>query len=594
MSIPLQLLIVDDSENDALLLVRELKKGGYDISFDRVDNQNDMRHAIARGTWDIIITDHNMPGFDSTQALKVVTDSNIDTPVIIVSGDIGEELAVAAMKSGAVDYIMKDNLSRLVPAVQREIRESESRKARRQAEQTIIHMAYHDALTGLANRNEFEHRLKDAITVSKLRHIQHGLMYLDLDQFKIINDTCGHVAGDELLRQLSIVLNSLIRETDTLARLGGDEFGVLLDNCPLETATGIAENILNKIRDFIFQWQGKSIDITASIGLVSIDDKSRNVSSVLSCADMACYTAKDLGRNRIHIYKEDDKELLRRHGEMQWVSRIRAAITNNDFVLYRQNMMVLDQGSQDILDIQDYQEEYQHPSFEFLIRLKDQNGEIIPPGAFIPAAERYNLMPDLDRWVIDRAFRYLSDNYERIISKDAPVYAFINLSGASLSDDKFFNYINDKFTEYNLDKKIVCFEVTETAAITNFQLAIDFIRDIKEQGCHFALDDFGSGLSSFTYLKNIPVDFLKIDGSFVRNMLYDTMDEAFVTAINQLGHVANLKTIAEFVENEQTLTMLKNMGVDFAQGYGIHLPESIDEEERHFQGLSVKQRHERN
>jgi len=584
-SIPLRLLIVDDSEDDALLLVRELKKGGYEIVYERVENGEDMRHAIAGSSWDIIITDHNMPGFDSSQALRIATDSNNDTPIIIVSGDMGEDIAVAAMKSGATDYIMKDNLSRLVPAVQREVRESESRKARRQAEQTIIHMAYHDALTGLANRNEFEHRLKDAITASKLRHIQHGLMYLDLDQFKIINDTCGHVAGDELLRQLSILLNSQIRETDTLARLGGDEFGILLDNCPIDTATTIAQNIISKVSDFIFQWQSKSIDITASVGLVAINNKSRNVSAVLSSADIACYTAKDLGRNRIYIYKEDDKELLRRHGEMQWVSRIRTAITNNEFELFRQNMMILGKTETEAMTA--------HPSFEFLIRLKDNNGEIIPPGAFIPAAERYNLMPDLDRWVIDRAFRYLSDNFQRIISNENPVYAFINLSGASLSDDKFFDYIRDKFKEYNLNQKIVCFEITETAAITNLQLAIDFIRDIKEQGCSFALDDFGSGLSSFTYLKNIPVDFLKIDGSFVRNMIYDNMDEAFVIAINQLGHVADLKTIAEFVENEQTLDMLNKIGVDYAQGYGIHLPESIDIEEHNFIANSAKQSNDR-
>ncbi|VAW90828.1 diguanylate cyclase/phosphodiesterase (GGDEF & EAL domains) with PAS/PAC sensor(s) [hydrothermal vent metagenome] len=576
MSIPLQLLIVDDSENDSLLLVRELTKGGYDVSHERVDNSEDMRHAIAGSSWDIIITDHNMPGFDSTQALKIASDSNIDTPVIIVSGNMGEAIAVDAMKSGAMDYIMKDNLSRLVPAVQREVRESESRKARRQAEQTIIHMAYHDALTGLANRNEFEHRLKDAITVSKLRHIHHGLMYLDLDQFKIINDTCGHVAGDELLRQLSNVLNSQIRETDTLARLGGDEFGILLDNCPIETATTIADSIIKEINRFSFQWQNKSIDITTSIGLVAINNKSRNVSSVLSCADIACYTAKDLGRNRIHIYKEDDKELLRRHGEMQWVSRIRTAIQNDEFLLYRQNMMVVDQQESEL------------SSFEFLLRLRDKTGEIIPPGAFIPAAERYNLMPDLDRWVINRAFRYLSENSKRLKSGSDSFFAFINLSGASLSDDKFFNYIRDKFQEYNLDQKIVCFEITETAAITNLQRAIDFIRDIKQQGCHFALDDFGSGLSSFTYLKNIPVDFLKIDGSFVRNMLYDDMDAAFVAAINQLGHVANLKTIAEFVENEQTLERLKDIGVDYAQGYGIHLPESIDDEENQYLESLVK------
>lgn len=503
--------------------------------------------------------------FDSTRALTVVKDTNIDVPVIIVSGCMGEEIAVAAMRNGAADYIMKDNLARLGPAIEREIRELESRKAHRRAEQTIIHMAYHDALTGLVNRNEFDHCLKNALISARRHQLQHILLYLDLDQFKVINDTCGHIAGDALLRQLPVLLQEQVRECDTLARLGGDEFGVLLQSCPVELALQIAENIRQAIKKFRFAWREKMFSIGVSIGMIVIDENSPNMTNILSAADIACYAAKELGRNRIQIYKEDDADLARHHGEMQWVTRIQQALEKDKFVLYRQNMVCL---GHECVNCQ---------CFEFLIRLLEDNGDLIPPGSFIPAAERYDLMPEIDRWVIKSAFQYLSRHYAGEKKDNKFLRCFINLSGATLSDETFFKFLRKQLQEYKIDPEIICFEITETAAITKLRNAVDFIRDIKREGCHFALDDFGSGLSSFAYLRTIPVDYLKIDGSFVRNMLHDDMDCTFVEVINQIGHVAGLKTIAESVENEQTAAKLKELGIDFAQGFGIHVPEPIED-----------------
>ncbi len=564
MSTPLRVLIVEDSEDDAMLLIRELRHGGYTPSFERVDTPDTLRTALRKKAWDLVITDHNMPCFDSTAALSLVKESGRDLPVIIVSGSIGEEIAVAAMKGGAHDYIMKNNLARLVPAIEREMRDVETRRAHRQAEDTIRHMAYHDALTGLVNRREFEYRLEQALISAKKRRLSYALLYLDLDQFKIINDTCGHVAGDELLKQLATVLQAQIRESDTLARLGGDEFGVLLQSCPIKRARRIAETLLEMIKDFHFVWQNKSFRISASVGLVNISDESTTLNDVLSAADVACYAAKDLGRNRIHVYAEGDSELIRRHGEMQWVSRINQALEDNRFLLYWQAIVPL--GSRSA--------EGQY--YEFLIRLRDNSGHIVLPGAFIPSAERYNLMPTLDRWVVYTAFAHLAQTYRKNgNSQDTVGTFFINLSGTSLNDNTFSEFIREQLDRYNLPPEMICFEITETAAIANLSNALQFVKDIKKQGCRFALDDFGSGLSSFSYLKTLPVDYLKIDGSFVRDVVHDHMNCAIVKAINQIGHVADIQTIAEHVETESIKRKLHTIGVDYVQGYGIEKPQPI-------------------
>jgi diguanylate cyclase (GGDEF)-like protein len=560
MATPLRVLLVEDSEDDALLLLRELRKGGYAPESLRVDTGADLEAALARGPWDIVITDHNLPGFSSAAALATVKRAAGDIPVIIVSGSIGEDIAVAAMKSGAHDYIMKGNLARLVPAIARELREAETRHAHRRAQETIQHLAFHDVLTGLANRHEFETRLKHA--VESVRHGgRHALLYLDLDQFKIINDTCGHTAGDELLRQLAMLLKQPIRDNDTLARLGGDEFGVLLARCSLDHAQSVAERMLQLIRDFRFTWLERTFNIGASIGLVMIGDATHTLTDLLRAADMACYAAKDKGRNRVHVYHPGDAELARRHGEMEWVGRLNEALAQDRFELHYQRIIALSPAQAAVT----------HQ--ELLLRLRDADQGLILPGAFIPAAERYNLMPQLDRWVVRRALDCLAAQRARAGSQTG--MCFINLSGATVSDDEFFRDVSALLRAHDVPPHMICFEITETAAIANLASAIDFIEQAKALGCRIALDDFGAGLSSFSYLKTIPADFLKIDGSFVADMLRDPMDNAIVEAIHRIARVAGLQTIAEFVESGAIRQRLVEIGVDYAQGYGIHPPEAL-------------------
>ena len=563
---PLRVLIVEDSEDDALLLIRELRRSGYDPRTLRVQSAADMEAALQQHVWDVVVTDHNMPNFSSEDALHLVKESGPDLPVIIVSGSIGEDIAVAAMKMGAHDYIMKDNLTRLVPAIERELREAELRRAHRLAEATIHHLAYHDHLTGLVNRHEFDRRLQEALRSAREAEETHVVLYLDLDQFKVINDTCGHQAGDQLLSQLAVVLCDKIRSHDTLARLGGDEFGLLLEGCPLEQAQQIAEELRKTVANFRFVWEDKTFSIGVSIGMTPITADARGVAEVLSAADVACYAAKDKGRNRVHVYLEGDSELQHRHNEMRWVARIKEALEKQRFVLYRQPMLSLKADTSDRLHS------------EFLIRMLADDGNIILPGAFIPAAERYGIMTLIDRWVLKTVIEHLAEQYRAVQDIAAMGIFFINLSGASLDDSEFFAYLRELLDDNELPPQMLCFEITETAAVANLHLAVDFIRGIRNLGCRFALDDFGSGLSSFSYLKAIPVDYLKIDGGFVRDIAGDPMNYAIVQAVNEIGHVAGLCTIAEFVEDDTALKTLQTIGVDLAQGFGIAQPQAIGSE----------------
>lgn len=560
---PLRVLMVEDCEDDALLLLRTLKKGGFETEHVLVDSIEGMERALRQNAWDLVITDHCLPGFNSREALVMAKAHLPDTPVIIVSGSIGEELAVDAMRSGAQDYIMKENLMRLVPAVERELQEAASRRLRRQTEATIRHMAVHDALTGLTNRYEFERRLREAIDSARERETVHALLYLDLDQFKIINDTSGHEAGDELLRQLGQVLKSRIRESDTLARLGGDEFGLLLEGCQLDHALQMAENLLKSLNQFHFAWQGKVFSVGGSIGLVPITAGSGSPREVLSAADMSCYVAKDEGRNRIHVYSDGDSELARRRNEMEWAGEVTQALREERFVLF----------SQPIMPLAPFSPGQGQVHREFLLRMRHADGSLISPGAFIPAAERYNIMPAVDRWVIDAVLSHLARNRNNVSVVEET--SFINLSGSSLSDAAFFDYLREKLRQYRIPPERLCFEITETAAITHLGRATEFIKDIRAEGCRFALDDFGSGLSSFPYLKMLPVNYLKIDGAFVQNILSDPMDCAFVEAIHRVAHVAGIQTIAEFIESEPVRAQLLKIGVDYGQGYHLGSPEPL-------------------
>jgi diguanylate cyclase (GGDEF)-like protein len=557
----LRLLLAEDSEDDALLLLHHLKKYKWEIErYVRVDSPEAMQNALDEGSWDLVITDHNMPSFDSEEALRLVRQNNSDIPVIIVSGSIGEELAVSMMKSGAADYIMKSNLTRLGAAIERELHEANSRAARRHAEDQLQHMAFHDSLTNLKNRRELEQALTEALGSAHRNSETHSFMYLDLDQFKVINDTCGHIVGDEMLRQISALLKHQVRESDLLARLGGDEFGVILRNCPLPLAEVLANKLREAVEGYKFVWETRPFSTTVSIGLVDITPETQSSNEILSNADMACFAAKSRGRNRVHTYTAEDDELVLRRDEMQWISRINSALDEGRFLLYQQPIVSL-------------QDDRAPKHAEILLRMQGSNGDIIEPGAFIPAAERYDLMPRLDRWVVNTIFSYLGERAD--LCAEGCLH-FINLSGTTLSDPGFFSYIQEQMLLLKVPPESICFEVTETAAINNLNTTVSFIQEIREMGCSFALDDFGTGLSSFSYLKSLPVDFLKIDGSFVKQVQVDEMSRAIVDAINKIGHVAGLMTIAEFVEHDDTYKVLQAMGLDFAQGYGISRPAPLE------------------
>jgi diguanylate cyclase (GGDEF)-like protein/PAS domain S-box-containing protein len=432
---------------------------------------------------------------------------------------------------------------------------SESRDLNRR----LSYHASHDILTGLVNRAEFENRVERALKSARARETSYALLYLDLDQFKIVNDSCGHSAGDALLGQLGTLLKSKIRWRDTLARLGGDEFGVLLESCSLDEAMNTAETLRMAIGEYKFVWEERNFRLGVSIGVVPITADNEDVAALLTAADSACAAAKEAGRNRIHSFQENDIDLMRRRREMQWAARINNALEENRFELFRQT-------------IQPLQVEEDGAHYEILLRMRDENGGIISPGLFIEAAERYGITPSIDRWVIRSAFRWLvseADERERLS------LCSINLSGQSLGDEKFLPFVVDQFQMSGIDATKICFEITETAAIASYSQANRFINALKELGCMFALDDFGTGLSSFGYLKHFPVDFLKIDGSFVKEILHDPIDREMVRSINEIGHLTGKRTIAEFAENEEIITMLRGMGIDYAQGYGVSEPKRV-------------------
>ena len=434
---------------------------------------------------------------------------------------------------------------------------SESRELNRR----LSYHASHDILTGLVNRREFESRLERALKSARAKETSYALCHLDLDQFKIVNDSCSHAAGDALLNQLGALLKSKIRWRDTLARLGGDEFGILLESCSLDEAMQTAEDIRTAVNEYKFVWDDRSFRLSVSIGIVPITADNEDVATLLSAADSACLAAKEAGRDRIHSFQENDIDLVRRRRELQWAARIKNALEEDRFELFRQTIRPL-------------QEEEEGAHYELLLRMRDESGKIIAPGLFIEAAERYSITPAIDQWVITNAFRWLvsaADERERL------AMCAINLSGQSLGDDKFLPFVIEQFQTSGLDPTKICFEITETAAIASYSQANRFINALKELGCKFALDDFGTGLSSFGYLKHFPVDFLKIDGSFVKEILHDPIDREMVRSINEIGHLTGKRTIAEFAENEEIITMLRGMGIDYAQGFGVSEPQRVSD-----------------
>ncbi len=422
----------------------------------------------------------------------------------------------------------------------------------------LTYNATHDLLTGLSNRKFLEQRLGQVIDSAQTERSQHAFAIIDIDQFKIINDTCGYLAGDELLKEAATVLKNVVRKRDMIARVGGDEFGVLFEDCAPAQAQVAVEHVRETLAAHPFEWNGAQHRITASVGLVHIDNQAESVSAVLSKADTACYAAKDAGRNRTHIYCADNANVLTRHGEMRWATRINDALRDDRFELCLQPIMPALAAD----------ESGDH--YELLIRMRDENGKLVMPGEFLPAAERYNLANKIDRWVIKHAIDWLRAT-PAVLNRLH--LCGINLSGQSFGDEDMLKFITAELDAPGADLTgKICFEVTETAAISDIERANRFIGTLKDRGCLFALDDFGSGFSSFSYLKNLPVDFVKIDGSFVRDIARDTIDLAMVRSINDIGHVLGKRTIAEFVENQGILELLREMGVDYVQGYEVGRP----------------------
>ncbi len=429
----------------------------------------------------------------------------------------------------------------------------------------LSYHATHDRLTGLVNRAEFERRLKGVLEQAKSRGGEHALCYLDLDQFKVVNDTCGHAAGDQLLRSFTKQLQTRVRDTDTLSHLGSDEFGLLLVSCPLGKAVAVAEDLLQLVHDFRFEWRGSTFHLGACVGVVPITAVDTEAGAVLAKADAACYAAKEKGRNRVQVYEAGNLEFAQRHGEMQWVSRLTQALEQDRLRLYCQPIVPLTPRAKGLTH------------YEILVRMVDEGGKLVMPGEFIPAAERYSLMPQIDRWIVRHSLAALAQISQGRRARRPAAVCNINLSGATLGQKDFLDELRGEVERAALPPGAVCFEITETAAVANLEQATKLIRALKSQGCTFALDDFGTGLCSFAYLREMQVDFLKIGGTFVKEIAHDPAARASVQAINTVGHTLNMRTVAEHVSSPAILKYVREMGVDYAQGFAIAKPMPMEE-----------------
>ncbi len=674
-----RILHLEDSDVDARIIQHVLNKAKFSAELIRVDDKTGFITQLNSQSWDAIISDYAIPGFSGMEALKLARETDPDIPFLIVSGAIGETLAVELIKAGANDYISKQSLTLLAPTLERELKSAQSKRLHYSLEslaQTTLeaiadavvtcdahckihtmnpaaeklfhttltnaqgkaitdiahiihepdgqkinhtdlisirhksilkiahldnnaaiescfvevssskiyapttessayvivfhditetkrllhqlsHEASHDALTNLINRREFEKRLSRFLAKASA-HRAGVLLYLDLDQFKIVNDTCGHQAGDELLRQVAGLLRSQLRERDTLARVGGDEFALLMEHCDLLQANRVAKNILSVVNQFRFCWEENLFQIGVSIGVVPIERSDISVNRALKLADHACYAAKEAGRNRYLILKEEDPNLIQRQSDLRWVSAISDAIEKNKFQLYKQKILALSKNNN----------EGDH--FEILLRFIDpltQKG--ISPAAFLRAAERYDLMATIDHWVVSNTLKWFEKNPAELKKLAC---CSINLAGRTIGNEAEAQRIIEMVESSVVPAEKLCFEVTETAAIANSSIATCHINYLRKLGCKFALDDFGTGLASFNYLRTLPVDILKIDGSFIMAMIDNPIDLAMVRSINEVGHILGKKTVAEFVSTKKLLDCVTGLGIDFAQGYAIEKP----------------------
>ena len=421
----------------------------------------------------------------------------------------------------------------------------------------MSYQASHDALTGLINRTEFERRTEAALKSARGEDLGHVLCYLDLDRFKVVNDTCGHLAGDNLLREIAAIIKEKVRDSDTVARLGGDEFGMLLVGCPLDKARQIADDTCNAVADYRFVWQDQIFDIGVSIGLVEIGHESGSVENVISAADSACYVAKQRGRGRVHVYSARDEAVARQRGEIQWLQRLQTALKESAFELYTQPIISLAGRVT------------KGPAMEVLLRMRSETGSDISPSQFLASAERYQLMSHIDRWVVQTTLAAVASGALRLPDERS---CSINLSGQTLGDDGFLEFVVDCLDHTGVDPAQICFEVQESSVVSNLDHAHRFINVLHGMGCRFALDDFGSGLGSFANLKHLALDYLKIDGVFTRNLENDSVNQAMVAAMIKLARTLDFQVVAEQVEDQEAFEAVRRMGVDFVQGYVVERP----------------------
>jgi diguanylate cyclase (GGDEF)-like protein/PAS domain S-box-containing protein len=685
---PLNVLLIEDSDDDAELLRLELRRAGYEPDVDRVDTRAALEAALEEAEYDVVISDHALPSFSAAEGLALVGQRGLDVPFLIVSGTIGEESAVEAMRTGAHDYIMKSNMARLAPALERELREAEGRRARREAERalgrarkseaqlaaivessddaiasmsldgTIVtwnpgaerlygyrplqvigrsmsilapaerqdelpdlmesvllgehvvpvetvrvardgreidvaltlspirdpegeitgvsmigrdvserkrferqlrHLAEHDGLTGLVNRSRFEEELARQVAYTARFGTTGVVMVLDLDNFKYVNDSLGHAAGDELIRAVARALGERLRETDLVARLGGDEFGVLLPNAGVEAARRVGEELVAAVREQPFVLSGRPLHVTTSLGAVVFRDERLPADELLSIADLAMYKAKEGGRDRLEMAKAIEQDRVRMEAGLAWGERIRTALEHDLFELYCQPIADLHTGA--------------ISRYEVLLRMRGDDGALIKPGAFLPTAERFGQIQAIDRRVVSSAIELLADD-ERM---GHDVCLEVNLSGRSIDDPELPGMIEAKLAATGVAPEKLVIEITETETIANMAQARALAQRLKALGCRFALDDFGAGFSSFYYLKHLPLDYVKIDGDFIRNLARSRTDALVVSAMVEVAQGLGLRTIAEFVEDGETLAMLENMGVDYAQGFHVGRPVPVQQ-----------------
>ncbi len=571
---PARLLVVDDDPAAVALIREALAEVGAAAAL--IEAAGTLGGAVDRlraGEFDAVLLDLDLPDSSQLETLKRLQRAAPSLPVVVLTDDTSADLPVEAMRAGAQDYLVKGRFDGLlllktirygIERVRslRALKESQERY-RRIAEQ-LTYEASHDALTGLLNRRAFENSVKRALQRVGTKNELFALCCIDLDQFKLINETCGHVAGDELLKHLAGALEGVTRRGDVLARLGGDEFAMLFRIEDSDQAYAGAKRLLAAIQAFRFEWGARQLEVDASVGVVLLDADARKTAEVISAADTACYTAKDKGGGRVYAGRPGGETLAQRMGEMQWVLRIREAVKENSLVLFQQPIVSVHDGDSP-------GEGAKH--FELLLRKVDARGKLYGPNLFLPAIERYNMAPMVDRWVVDAALEWLGTHGAGL----GAYRCSINLSGQSIGEPRFLEFLERRLAAVDVPGERLCFEITESAAIRNLGAARTLMDTLKKRGVRFSLDDFGSGLSSFAYLRNLDVDYVKLDGVFIKSISTDAVNRATVKSIAEIVHAMGKETIAEFVEDRATIPLLRSLGVDYVQGYGVGMPAPIDE-----------------